>query len=95
MRITLIAVMALLVSSSYAQKDPEDFDIDGFVVLKENPNDTIFGKVNDRSTHLMEHTNAWLMHPDGEIRKHKRKDLLAVGKGNKLFVVKDKIPKGY
>ncbi len=40
MRITLIAVMALLVSSSYAQKDPEDFDIDGFVVLKENPNDT-------------------------------------------------------
>jgi len=87
--------MALLVSSAYAQKDPEDFDIDGFVVLKENPNDTIFGKVNDRSTHLMEHTNAWLMHPDGEIRKHKRKDLLAVGKGNKLFIVKDKIPKGY
>lgn len=81
--------------SAHAQKDPEDFTLDGFVVLKDNPTDTIFGKVNERSTHFMEHLNAWLMHPDGEIRKHKRKDLLAVGKGNELFIVKEKIPKGY
>ena len=77
---------------TYAQ-DPDDFTLDGFVVLK-GETDTLFGKLKERNTHLMEHTNAWMMHPNGNIQKYKRKELSAVGMGNDLFIVKEKI-KGY
>lgn len=94
MKKLLTLALVLAVTCTFAQ-NTEDYTLDGWVLRKDSPNDTIFGKVKDRSTHMMEHINAKLLQDDGEVHKHKRKDLLAVGRGTDLYIVKEKIPKGY